>query len=145
MDQGHSSKIRALALASRCLTREIRRLKDSPGIVMHDRDASVEIDRLVDLARTILDPGLSEKESRSGRGSEHPRAPLPSTRSKDAANGSPNGTKAGHAHAAAALQELLADDGPPSPDHVLAFLGRGTTVPIPELVEAILPAQATKP
>ena len=100
---------------------------------MHDRDASVEIDRLVDLARTILDPGLSERESKNGRGSEHPRAPLPSARSKDGANGSANGTKEAHAHAAA-LHDLVADDGPPSPDHALAFLGRGTAVPIPELV-----------
>ncbi len=131
LDQGHSSKIRALALASRCLTREIRRLKDSPGLLLHDRDATAEIDRLVKLARTILDPGLSEKESKNGHGAEsgvHPRAPLPASRS----NGDTVGAKQGRS--LPDLHDLADDDGPPSPDHVLAFLGRGKLVPIPELV-----------
>jgi hypothetical protein len=126
LDHGHSSKIRALTLASRTLSREIRRLKDSPSSFADDAGATVEIDRLVKLARTILDPGFVE-------GSRHarvldpvpaPRAPLPSLR----ANGSKD------TRALTGDFQDLAGDGPPSADHVLAFLGRGTLVPIPELV-----------
>jgi hypothetical protein len=126
LDQGHSSKIRALTLASHTLSREIRRLKDSPTQFAPDADATVEIDRLVKLARTILDPGYFES-SKHARGKDSPpgpRAPLPSARR--------NGTK-DESSRADDFQDL-AGDGPPSADHVLAFLGRGTLVPIPELV-----------
>lgn len=128
LDQGHSSKIRALTLASRTLTREIRRLKDTPAPFPQDADATVEIDRLVKLARTILDPGYFEspKHARGHDGPTGPRAPLPSARA--------NGTKSAGAISRADDFEDLAGDGPPSPEHVLAFLGRGTLVPIPELV-----------
>jgi len=136
LDQGHSSKIRALTLASRTLTREIRRLKDSADPSAQDGDAAVEIDRLVKLARTILDPGYFESPKhvrvhdsppRSLAGSlPGPRAPLPSGRT--------NGAKIADAGSRSDDFQDLAGDGPPGPDHVLAFLGRGTLVPIPELV-----------
>jgi len=128
LDQGHSSKIRALTLASRTLTREIRRLKDSTEPSAQEGDAAVEIDRLVKLARTILDPGYfeSSKHARAHEGTSGPRAPLPSGRA--------NGAKAADLNSRTDDFQDLAGDGPPGPDHVLAFLGRGTLVPIPELV-----------
>jgi hypothetical protein len=128
LDQGHSSKIRALTLASHTLSREIRRLKDTPGQFASDADATVEVDRLVKLARTILDPGYFDgpKPARGHDALSSPRAPLPSAR--------PNGTRTAEAIARTDDFQDLAGDGPPSPEHVLAFLGRGTLVPIPELV-----------
>ncbi len=128
LDQGHSSKIRALTLASHTLSREIRRLKDSPGQLAKDAEATVEVDRLVKLARTILDPGYFEgaKSARVQDPLSSPRAPLPSAR--------PNGAKSTDTIARTDDFQDLAGDGPPGPDHVLAFLGRGTLVPIPELV-----------
>jgi len=59
LDIERSSKIRALALASRCLTREMKRLKDAPPTREMDESAALEIERLVHLARTMLDPTYS--------------------------------------------------------------------------------------
>jgi len=112
VDSERSSQLRALALASRCLAREIRRLKDGPKPEDQDDTCRFEIERVVHLARTILDPSYSPDRPKPGA----PRAPA----KKKSVPENP-------------LIDLLGD-GPPSPEHTLGFLGHGTAVPIPELV-----------
>jgi len=121
MDRELASKIRALALASRCLTREMKTLRDRSRGIEIPGDRSAEIRRLVDLARTILDPGWSDDvDPPSGsRGKKPPDsgsiaelAPLlPSTTSP----------------------AVLAGERP-SEQHVLALFGAGSVIPIHELI-----------
>jgi hypothetical protein len=117
VDSDRSSQLRALALASRCLAREIRRLKDGPNPEDQDDTCRFEIERVVHLARTILDPSYSADRPKPGA----PRTPAKSAPAKKKA--------ASDNH----LIDLLGD-GPPSPEHTLGFLGHGTAIPIPELV-----------
>jgi hypothetical protein len=127
LDTDQSSKIRALTLASRCLAREIRRIAELPAEDASRGHETLEIERVVDLARTILDPSYVSPDSPGPNGSS-PRAPLPSRRGASANID--------------ALPDLVGD-GPPSPHHVLALLGRGTFLPIPELVGFLGTLQAT--
>jgi Domain of unknown function (DUF4388) len=127
LDIERSSKIRALALASRCLTRELTRLRDS-GIA-HDgtsgEESAIEIERLVHLARTILDPAYSQEPLDA----EVEALALSATKEYPAlgAGGRSNGR-------ADEISPDLLGEGPPSARHSLALLGHGSRIPIPELV-----------
>jgi hypothetical protein len=140
LDIERSSKIRALALASRCLTREMKRLRDAPPTRDMDEGSALEIERLVHLARTILDPTYSREDAGYSREDAGPSAlarttffphVTPSPSSAKSAAGSSNG------HASKRGENLRIDllgDGPPSSKHSMALLGHGTRIPIPELV-----------
>src|ERR1043165_9301221 len=97
VDSERSSQLRALALASRCLAREIRRLKDGPKLEDQDDTCRFEIQRAAPRARTILDPSYSPDRPKPGA----PRAPA----KKKSVPENP-------------LIDLLGD-GPPSPEHTL--------------------------
>jgi hypothetical protein len=133
LDIERSSKIRALALASRCLTREMKRLRDAPPTREMDESTALEIERLVHLARTILDPTYS-------RGDAGPSALTKTTfvePSTPAVASGKSGASSSNGRASKRRDDLRIDllgDGPPSPKHTMALLGHGTRIPIPELV-----------
>lgn len=124
MDTERSSKIRALALASRCLSRELKRLRTSGKGEEPEGDAD-EIERLVHLARTILDPAYAgdredaEVQELALAATKEYAAVLPSGRAPSRSAEAPPD---------------LRGDGPPSARHSLALLGHGSRIPIPELV-----------
>lgn len=119
MENDRSSKIRALALAGRCLSREMERLLHKQD-AEDDHGSAFERERVIRLARTILDPTYA------------PDGPKPAAKPKPGERNAPaNGRAPGDAEVA--LIDLLGD-GPPSPKHTLSLLGHGSRVAIPELV-----------
>jgi len=120
MDRDLSSKIRALALAGRCLTREVKTLRDETRGIEPPPESVAETERLVGLARLILDPAGFASNAPTRSVSENLlRALEPGNLVPSAlpARASGSGT-----------------DAAPSSEHVLALFGQGTVVPIPELI-----------
>ena len=119
MDRILASKIRALALAGRCLAREVKSLRESPPGIPRADESVVETERIVGLARVILDPGGSVAMPSAPGGTSELLGFDPAGSVPSALPTRPGG--------------LLADTAP-SPHHVLALSGQGTVVPIPELI-----------
>jgi hypothetical protein len=147
LDIERSSKIRALALASRCLAREIKCLKEAPPTSDMDESETLEIERVVHLARAILDPNYTRDDA--GYTREDAVSPLekakPSALAKTtfvahvepALPSSKSAASSSNGRAAKRSDDLRIDllgDGPPSPRHTMALLGHGTRIPIPEIV-----------
>jgi len=120
VDSERSSQLRALTLANRCLAREIRKLTEETANPDPSDTCRFEIERVVHLARTILDPTYSADRPKSV---DQVAAPLSATSANRRRFGSADDSRV----------DLLGD-GPPSPEHTLGFLGRGTAIPVPELV-----------
>lgn len=120
MDRDLSSKIRALALAGRCLAREMKTLREKSLGIEPQAESAVETERLVGLARVILDP--------AGHGASTPPPAVPNTlnRALEPGQAVPS--------ALPARPGGLGADTAPSAQHILALFGQGTVLPIPELI-----------
>lgn len=121
MDRAVSSKIRALTLASRCLARELKALRERTVGIEAPVEVLIETDRLVSLARVILDPA----------GYATPSTPPPAVSEAlllalEPGNGVPSALPSRPGGPIA--------DIAPSPQHALALFGQGTVLPIPELI-----------
>lgn len=121
MDREVSSKIRALTLASRCMARELKTLREKVLGVEPPAESLVETERLVGLARMILDPA-------GHAATDAPTAVIPETllRALDPGLSVPSALPARPAGVSA--------DAGPSAQHTLALFGQGTVLPIPELI-----------
>jgi hypothetical protein len=120
LDNDLASKIRALEMASRCLSREVRTLRLNSASASHSPTCSVEIERLVALARTILDPAF---EPDSGESDDPTKAASRRRSLITRAHGDEDGS----------WTDLMGE-GPPSANHTHALHGHGTVLPIPELI-----------
>jgi hypothetical protein len=118
MDRNLASKIRALALAGRCLAREMKSLRESPPGIPREDATVVETERIVGLARVILDPAGSLPSTGVMPG------PADILRAVDP-DGGVTSTQP--------VRNLLSDTAP-SQHHILALSGQGTVVPMPELI-----------
>jgi uncharacterized protein DUF4388 len=120
MDRDVSSKIRALTLASRCLARELKTLREKNAGIEPPAEVLIETDRLVGLARVILDPtGHATTASAPTIPEALLRVLEPGNAVAPALPSRPGGPIA---------------DTAPSSQHVLALFGQGTILPIPELI-----------
>jgi len=120
MDRDVASKIRALTLASRCLARQLRTLREKTLGAEPPAEVRIETGRLVDLARVILDPAGQAATTAT------PMIPPALLQALEPAGGVPSALPSrpgGH----------IADSAP-STQHTLALFGQGTVLPIPELI-----------
>lgn len=119
MDPDLASKIRALALAGRCLTREVKALRDESRGGVPRTESLVETERLVGLARMILDPSGRTVNTTRAVSEGLPRASEPGSAPPSALPARPDGPNT---------------EAAPSIEHVLAMCGHGSVLPIPELI-----------